>query len=136
MAFSHTDFDPPERNYGEDDVSVDYADDIDGEVPPLDEWWLDLASEDYKGFQPKVAEYGTRDLIQIGRTLVAFGQKQHVDLPERVYGEVGTMFYLYGKVARAMEAYARGDLPSEDTLHDIGVYATMARAYRQRGGLQ
>jgi len=48
----------------------------------------------------------------------------------------GCLFYLTGKIARAMSALERSDNPSDDTLFDATVYAMFARAYLERGGLQ
>lgn len=99
----------------------------------LAKWWERTGYNDFLMFGPKLAEYGARDLVAHGRAIAEMG---HFDKrTEAEYGEIGCMFYLHGKLARAMEAYARGDDPSEDTLHDITVYSQMARAFRERGKL-
>lgn len=47
----------------------------------------------------------------------------------------GIMFYALGKIARAIASLERNEMPSEDTLFDLSVYAMMARAYQARGEL-
>jgi hypothetical protein len=54
-------------------------------------------------------------------------------LPQGSGAEAATLWYALGKVARAVAAYREGRLPSDDTLHDLSVYAMMARRIRQTG---
>lgn len=96
-------------------------------------WWRDTAITDLNGFLPKLLEYGANDLDAIGRDLLEMAGWE--DQPDRVGAELGCIFYLRGKIARAMEAIANHRLPSEDTLLDITVYSMMARRIRQNGSL-
>lgn len=102
--------------------------------PNIESWWITTSRADREAFLPKLAEYGATDLDEIGANLDAF-RGEHRLPHDGEHGELGCMFYLFGKVARAMAAYQRGELPSDDTLHDITVYSMMARAYRERGNL-
>lgn len=52
---------------------------------------------------------------------------------EEIYAELGIWFYLVGKMARWRSAVRRGERVSDDTLHDIGVYARMAQRVRETG---
>ncbi len=100
----------------------------------LAEWWRHLDTADWEAFGPKLAEYGARDLIAHGRAIESMRDPKS-PAGDAYLGEVGCVFYLHGKLARAMEAYGRGMLPSDDTLKDIETYARMARAFRERGSL-
>lgn len=122
------------RSYAEDDVSVDYTSDEPPERITLSDWWRRTDRADLDAFLPKLEEYGARDLVAHGQAIQAM-RGGPPNSPDRVLGEIGCMFYLHGKLARAMEAYIHGNLPSEDTLKDIETYARMARAFRTRGAL-
>lgn len=97
----------------------------------LEAWWLDLAQNEILRVVPKAVEYGSTDLHEVGRTL-AQTQGRIVEEEEAV--ELGIYFYLLGKMARWTDAIKRGERPSDDTLHDIGVYVRMAQRTRQVGG--
>lgn len=100
----------------------------------ITQWWMRTAEVDLAEFLPKLQEYGAHDLEEHGRIVALFAE--HSDLDYNSWGELGCIIYLHGKLARALEAYQHGRLPSNDTLKDIAVYAQMARAYRERGGLK
>ena len=76
----------------------------------------------------KHSEYGSYDLYTMGDALSRLPEKRIES--DRAAAEMGIMFYILGKVARALSAYKEGRLPSDDTLHDISVYAMMARMTR------
>ena len=99
----------------------------------LDAWWHETDLADWEAFGPKLKEYGARDLVAHGRAITDMAG--HGNYTDAELGEIGCMFYLHGKLARAMEAYVGGRVPSADTLKDIETYARMARAFRERGGL-
>jgi hypothetical protein len=98
----------------------------------LMEWWRGVTEADIDKMLPKVTEYGAYDLSVVGSTLVDMLPWDQ-NTPERVKQEVGCFFYLLGKMARMASAYKEGRLPSDDTLHDIVVYAMMIRRIRDRG---
>jgi hypothetical protein len=97
----------------------------------LENWWLDLANEEIRRVVPKAVEYGSTDLIDIGRML-ARAMKRTVSDEEAA--ELGIYFYLVGKMARWSDAVKEERLVSDDTLHDIGVYVRMAQRVRAVGG--
>lgn len=94
----------------------------------IKDWWIQTAELDLTGFLKKYDEYGHADLDVMGTAMEALAET-----PEPHHGtgpEMAIMFYLLGKIARAFGAYAQGQLPSDDTLHDLAVYAMMARMHR------
>lgn len=100
-----------------------------------DLWWLATAQRDVAAMSGKVGEYGAIDLRLIGQVLQEIGPGL-AKLPndEAVHTELGTFFYLLGKVARMASAYKEGRAPIRDTLDDGSVYATMMRRIRTAGG--
>lgn len=100
----------------------------------LRDWWVRQNEHALAATVPKIQEYGTHDLTEIGRSMGRL--MGWTDLTDAEAGEVGIWFYLQGKVARAFEALGRHELPSDDTVFDTKIYATMIEAYRQRGGLR
>jgi len=97
----------------------------------LIDWWASTSKADLEYMLPKVEAYGAIDLEIIGRGMVAAG----VVRPEGVeYEEIGTLFYLLGKVARALSALAALEAPSDDTYLDTEIYAKMCRRIRHSGG--
>lgn len=94
----------------------------------LIEWWIDTSQDDANGYTKKAREYGSYDLHMIGKVLIHAMVKPPEGVDPR---EVGVMFYLLGKIARVVSAYEAGKAPSDDTWHDIVVYAMMARLFRQ-----
>lgn len=99
-------------------------------INELEEWWADQARLEAEGVVPKAIEYGANSLTQVGR-MVARLQGRTVDDEEAQ--ELGCWMYLVGKVERWSDAVLRGDRPSGDTLHDIGVYTKMAQRIRLTG---
>lgn len=98
----------------------------------LSSWWRQQAEDEIARTAPKAAEYGSRDLIEIGRDLArAMGLGE---IHDQWAAELGIYFYLRGKLARWTEAVVRGETPSDDTLFDIGVYVRMAQRVRAAGG--
>lgn len=94
-------------------------------------WWREVTEQDIAQMLPKVGEYGAYDLSMIGNTLLDILDRENQ--PDRVGQEMGCFFYLLGKVARMASAYKEDRLPSDDTLHDIVVYAMMIRRIRAKG---
>lgn len=97
----------------------------------VNKWWAETSLDDQLAFLPKFKEYGSNDLVEIGRTMLAVAGRDEDD--DQVCAEVGIYFYLVGKIARWTEALQRGDRPSDDTLLDISTYAMMARLNRAGG---
>lgn len=94
-------------------------------------WWLELAGAEAEKVVPKAVEYGATDLRDIGRDLAAISGRKVTDEEAT---ELGIYFYLRGKLSRWTDAVIRGDRPSDDTLHDLGVYVRMAQRTRSHGG--
>lgn len=95
-------------------------------------WWADQVESDIQRTVPKIGEYGTKDLEAMGRL---FAQIRGVEWSSDIAAVWGIMFYAQGKIARAIASLERGEMPSEDTLFDLSIYAMMARSYQARGKL-
>lgn len=99
----------------------------------LETWWTDKTEADIAAVVPKAVEYSAIDLIEYGRTLaLVMGIKHPVSDEEAT--EIGIWGYLVGKVARWTGAIKEGRRVSDDTIHDIKIYATMAERTRDVGG--
>lgn len=104
----------------------------------LEEWWVAKARAEIEDMTAKTAEYGgggrAHDLIGIGNDLAqAMGRTGSV-VGDDEATELGIWFYLRGKMGRAMAALIDGRMPSDDTIHDILVYARMIQRTREVGG--
>jgi hypothetical protein len=97
----------------------------------LAHWWRTTAEAEIEQTVAKAIEYGATDLIDIGRSLARVAGQE---LDDQQAAEWGVFFYLEGKLSRWRSAMERGDVPSFDTLLDIGVYARMAQRIRMTGG--
>lgn len=97
-------------------------------VDELREWWMAVAAADFELMAPKIGEYTAADLEIMGVVMEHWG----ISAPEGGM-EAATVWYILGKVARAVAAYREGRQPSEDTLHDIVVYGMMTRRMRETG---
>ena len=93
-------------------------------------WWGQTADQDCDAFAPKFKEYGSEDLMEIGRTMASIAG---IEVTDEEATEIGIYFYLVGKVARWTEALKSRTRPSDDTLLDISTYAMMARMNRAGG---
>lgn len=98
----------------------------------LAHWWVTQINSDIARTAPKIEEYGTKDLEAMGRL---FAQIRGVEWSSDIAAVWGIMFYAQGKIARAIASLERGEMPSEDTLFDLSIYAMMARSYQARGKL-
>lgn len=96
---------------------------------PVIDFWKNTSDKDLEGFLMKSLDYGSYDLYTMGDALSRLPQTKLGT--DKAAAEMGVMFYILGKVARALSAYREGRLPSDDTLHDISVYAMMARMLRK-----
>jgi hypothetical protein len=102
---------------------------FDGE--DLSKWWIELAHADLRATLPKAIEYSSHDLVMTGRlmqVLVGDGDGWSVGP-----AELTCWFYLLSKVTRAIGAIKDQNQPSEDTIRDIRVYATMIARIRANG---
>lgn len=97
----------------------------------LRDWWIDDAVDEADATVVKMEEYGSGDLVEIGRQMWQMSGRDPVNMSKVQAMEVGCMFYLLGKIARVTSAVERGDMASDDTWFDIGVYAKMVRAARE-----
>lgn len=96
-------------------------------------WWRGEAEHEIHRTVPKAIEYGSGDLIDIGRQLAACISSFPASASEADMAELGVAFYAYGKMARIMSAIQEGRKPSDDSWFDLGVYARMAQRIRQAG---
>lgn len=94
----------------------------------LHTWWLEHAQDEARQTVRKMAEYGSGDLIGIGAAVTHMADRQPVSDDEAF--EIGCLFYLIGKIERAISATNRGDTASDDTWFDIAIYAKMVQARR------
>lgn len=103
----------------------------------LTDWWRSQSEAEIEAVVPKAVEYSSVDLAMLGEWLMAFnpGLWAGAGAEERraIAAEMGTAFYIMGKVARMVGAYSEGRIPSDDTLHDIAVYTKMAQRIRHTG---
>lgn len=97
------------------------------------EWWIEHATTEVDGMLAKMDEYGAGDLYKIGETFMSMTWHGHaaVDIDSQRHYELGVLFYLVGKVQRLLSAAERGRPASDDTWHDIAVYAKMVLATRK-----
>jgi len=96
--------------------------------PMLTEWWLGHASIEAEQTVAKMEEYGSGDLVEVGRQMAKMCGRTVLSPVEAM--ELGIAFYVLGKVARVTSAIERGDRPSDDTWFDLSVYAKMVLAAR------
>ena len=97
----------------------------------LETWWEDTTEDELRSMLPKVIEYGSHDLGVIGDIMMLM----RPELRGKVHpAELGIAFYALGKVARIMGAYADDIAPSDDSWHDLAIYARMAQRVRDAGG--
>lgn len=98
---------------------------------PLETWWENTTSDELASMLPKVIEYGSHDLAVIGDVMMLMKP----ELRDQVHpSELGIAFYALGKMARIMGAYADGIAPSDDSWHDLAIYARMAQRVRYADG--
>jgi hypothetical protein len=95
----------------------------------LHKWWTDHAASEADGMIAKLDEYGTGDLHEIGERLAALIDR---DVTQQQAYELGVMFYLIGKMQRVITAAELQRDASDDTWHDIAVYAKMVLAARAK----
>jgi hypothetical protein len=96
----------------------------------LQDWWHWTSKEEIDSMLPKVIEYGSHDLKIMGDAMLLLKP----ELEGKVISEeLAIAFYALGKIARIMGAYADGVAPSDDSWHDLAIYARMAQRVRDAG---
>lgn len=111
--------------------------DLDEELHTIADWWRALTEEDIKATLPKALEYGASDLDLMGQgvRMLQGDVWEGGDAGERraVGQELAVLFYLQGKIARALSAAGSGQRCSDDTIKDIRIYAVMLQKVRETG---
>ncbi len=111
---------------------------VEGPKDELRQWWMDTAAAEIDPMIAKALEYGgsgtALDLIDIGTNIVRMTGDRVSDYSVAQLTELGIVFYVQGKTSRITAAVAEGRWPSDDTWHDLGVYARMAARVRHAGG--
>lgn len=101
------------------------------------DWWADVAKTDADITVPKAVEYGAMDLDIMGLSLAMLNPDAWAgaDDAERMKAgrEMAVLFYLQGKIGRAIGAFQQGRFPSDDTYLDIRVYSFMLSRIRETG---
>lgn len=92
-------------------------------------WWRSLVDEAAPTIQRKAGEYGSNSLAEMGRMFARAQGRDRIEDHEAL--EIGCMVYAKGKLERVLDAMLQGRLPSIDTWHDLGVYASMAQYIRE-----
>lgn len=100
-------------------------------VAALTNWWMETAEAEIGPVAEKAVEYGPNSMIEVGR---AMGRMSNRDFTDEEAIEVACMFYISGKLGRWVDAVAHGKRPTDDTIHDIGIYVKMAQRNRVVGG--
>ena len=122
----------PHRNTSAGDRSQRKATEIpvvtNGDIALLEQWWIDHARTEASATIAKMCEYGSGDLVAVGQQVRQLADRKPMVDADAM--ELGCLFYLIGKMERAISAHKRGDLPSDDTWFDIAVYAKMVLAKR------
>ena len=96
----------------------------------LETWWAEKAQDEAMQVIPKAVEYGANSMIGLGQAMARIAGRR-VDDAEAI--ELACMFYIEGKIGRWIDAVAAGQKVSDDTIHDIGVYARMVQRVRDVG---
>lgn len=100
-------------------------------VADLEQWWMDCAENEASQVVAKAVEYGANSMVEVGHQMAKMQGRTVTDAEAT---EMACYFYLVGKMGRWSDALARGELVSDDTLHDIGVYVRMTQRVRSNGG--
>lgn len=91
-------------------------------------WWRTHSKQTGEDFIAKLEQYGAGDLYGIGRAMAEMWEE---DIDDDTAFELGVLFYVIGKIERLRSAYKNGQPGSDDTWHDIHVYAKMVLAHRE-----
>jgi hypothetical protein len=113
-------------------IALATNDPVDASKLDLETWWRTTSENDLQVTLMKLAEYGSHDLVEMGRALAQMAGWE--GLAERELAEIGCWAYLVGKLSRATEAFAERRFPHDDTWLDVEVYSKMIRRIRDHGG--
>lgn len=91
-------------------------------------WLVSRARQEAEATIVKRREYGSRDLVDVGRTMALMTGRDA--LTDAQCAELGCAFYALGKQSRITSAIQRDEWPSSDTWLDLHVYALMVLAIR------
>lgn len=111
--------------------------DLESQLYEIKTWWEGLTARDIADTLPKAIEYGASDLDLMGQgvRMLQGDVWEGGDAGERraVGQELAILFYLQGKIARALSAASLGQRCSADTIKDIRIYAVMLQRVRETG---
>jgi hypothetical protein len=112
-------------------------DDVADQITTIIEWWQRLTDDDINGCMAKAEEYGSGDLEMMGQAMIQLQGDvwEGGDAADkaRIGQELAVLFYIHGKVARALAAARNGRPCSDDTIKDIRIYAVMLQRIRETG---
>lgn len=108
---------------------IEQVRELDSQREGFHAWWVAQVDDAAPTIQRKAAEYGSNSLAEMGRMFARAQGRDRIEDAEAL--EIGCMIYAKGKLERVLDAMLKGRLPSTDTWHDLGVYATMAQYIRQ-----
>lgn len=112
-------------------------DDLEAQYQEIEKWWRAVTDVDIDDTLPKALEYGAGDLDHMGQGLLMLQGDvwEGGDEKERraVGQELAILFYISGKVSRALAAAQQGRRMSDDTIRDIRVYSVMLQRVRDTG---
>jgi hypothetical protein len=87
------------------------------------QWW-DRERENAIGlFTSRASDYDSKDLQLVGQAIA--NQHQLSALSPTELEILGVLFYLQGKLGRALSGATKGKIPKLDTFNDIYVYSAM-----------
>ena len=119
----------PAPGFSLDEAKGQKAADIEDAVANLKQWWRNLADDDAEVTAPKAIEYGSLDLDIMGEAMMALNpdawQGATPAERKRVGQEMAIIFYLQGKIGRALSSLQQGQIPKDDTRFDTRIYANM-----------
>lgn len=103
------------------------------QIAELEKWWHDQSAREAEAVVPKAHEYGSNSLLKMGLLVARLQSRDPATVSDEEALELGCFIYSYGKMLRWEDAVLRQERPSDDTLHDIGVYTKMAQRIRYAG---
>lgn len=99
--------------------------------PGFAKWWTRYIDDTAPEIEHKATTYGSNSLKQVGMLIPRAKDRRYTSTAEAL--EMGCFIYAYGKMERVADAILRGELPNEDSWHDLMVYAAMALYIRETG---
>lgn len=113
------------------------ADDVAAQINEIKAWWKMVTLDDIEGCMAKAEEYGSGDLEMMGQAMLMLQGDvwEGGDAAEKgkIGQELAILFYIHGKVARALAAAKNGRPCSDDTIKDIRIYGVMLQRVRETG---